>query len=1547
MTSARGELAVSGHDRGPEEDSMQPTFLRWFGLTALAVAVVALSACSQERAPINRIQAMALDKHFFVGPSLSDPADDPEFYMGKRVIDEPYGVGQGIFLYQSLGSISRVKWEIQENVLNARLTYDRIQDSDHYGARSTDNGQLVAQYNISSHFDIIRDYNTQTGEQLNVFVENTTDRPWYEREYFRVDWSKNLVTDAYDFDLLSLASLTGVKLDPLQYYVEDPASPDAPVFDTDHGYFDVTNKVFATPQMVDTPYGTFPYCWFYGQYPSLTCNPAEASIRLSFKKVVPDDYEPEDWDGNKAQAFGWITSDRYGYDRNYGIVDQNWHRFAAKYPIWQASHVQGTQCAVDAWRDANGNTQNYKVDGNGNFLSDTHTGLPIPDPAGQPFSTSCVGCDVHRDLDHDGTEDECQFSNSGTIPGSPRTGAPGLTGGVFHSGSRCDEFTNMCDIPLYERSTRTIPLYYGPTAPPDLFAATAHALNSWNIAVMRSAQLGKVVEANRSGLGDIGQSGWPTSEADLLADQKAHPNPQDREVRDILVLCHNPVAKGDDASCGPEGLKARLGDLRYHMVNVIQNPQNPSAWGIMDDFDDPLTGEKVQASINVWAYQTDLAAQNVEDLLRWINGEITNDQIANGKYMSQWLSGSNLSTKQYIPNVLTKDEIVARLNSIDRSSAKFNGLPATRLPARVAASLAAQNLAQALGPSQDSQLEATRTQLLGSNWEAQLLTPDMLQAAGFDPTQPFAGDPATLTAASPLRGLNPRLQQWTQKVMDKALKTKQMCLLQDEPEPDSLVGMARQAAQLFPAPPNPKDPNYPAQLYQRDQALHQWIREQFHMSVVAHEIGHSVGLAHNFTGSWDSLNYHPEYWQLRTRNGAEHYCGATVDKNGVATGPLDATTPHTNGTDCVGPRWVDPVTDQEASGLIWKWASSTVMDYPGDQTQDMNDIGAYDKAAMRFGYADLVDVEKNKTYSERNGATVSSTGLDFVQALDGFGGIFGASLGNPAWHYSTYADRYGVLGKCDKRSGWTGDPNDPLALQCSGPDLDFVARRDMKTVDKYDAAATVTRPDFVANFAVDPHGRVRHPYLFGSDDYVYGNIPNLKFDAGADSYEQMQFFTSTYENRYVFDNFRRNRVMFNTGGVVSRLEARYWQPAQWITKALGLGIELLTQPGFDPTNDPGYLMPMALASADGLAMFVRSMTRPAPGTYDVQQMTPGVTGGPPNPWGSAWQIGDMNSDAPPPSQVNIALGNGDGRLLHNDYDYTKGYWWAEYQTQVGSYYEKAFAPSYLTEAYNNFVSNVEDDYVDGRYKNISYATLYPNQIRRLFANLMVTQGSTQVDQKGTVAQIFTLAPYSMPGTESTKVPNPLTVAQYLPWYLYDSIANAEPQLQYPDGAVLLDPQVGWETQFPALIDLFWFGPTSLNMNLVDQLRIFSPGDVGTVSLPPDQQVRYRDPVTAIEYEAKNYGSEWVNPAIGFAVAKSAGARMIQHANYLASIAYQQTQPPDPVTGELTYAYNSNNDPIQNATPQAQNAAAMLKGFASNLDTVRQLTRFFGYGPLGH
>jgi hypothetical protein len=1538
---------------------MRSTFFRTAGLALLSLAVIVLSlGCAQQRAPINRVQALALSKHFFVGPNLSDPSDDPEFYMGSRIIDQGFGVGQDLALFQALGSFARIRFEIQESVLIARLTYDRIQNTgggNTWGATKTNNGQVVAEFTIQSHFDIIRDYNTQTGEQLNVTVENTTDRPWYEREYMRVDWSKNLVTDAYDFDVLADAALQGVRFDSLSYYIEDPADPNAPVYSETDGYIDVTTKVFATPQTIDTPFGTYPACAIFsgsftgGQAPAVTCNPSEITLRLAFKKVVDDDYEPEDWTGPKMSAFGWFTQDRYGYDRNYGIVDQRWHRFAAKYNVWKASHVPGAQCAVDSWRDANGNVATYRVE-NGQFVADPATGLPVPDPKGQPFTRSVPGVDVHRDENGNGTEDECEFGDANGV--------------VQNAGSRCDEFTHKCDLPLYKRETKTIPFYFGPTAPPDLFPSTAAALGQWNLAVKRSVQLGKQVESTRVHLAP--PAGLLTTEADLAADEVGK-----KTVPDIFVLCHNPVSMNDDPACDPRactnlssdpkncsnsGLTVRLGDLRYNLVDIIQNPQYPTPWGVMSDFNDPLTGEKVQASINEWGAVLDQQTQNVDDILRWIDGEISNTQISNGQYMQSWLTADKLASGRYMPKVLSQAEAKSRSQSLDRSNALLNGLVAGQTLASAMAT-APQALAAAQGPSLDSDLEAGKKQVLWSDCEAQLITPNYRQMAGLDPRQSIAGDNAAISMASPLQELDPRMRRWARQTTARALASRNACMLDEAPEPDALVGLARQAQTLFPLP-STNDPSFPAKLYTHDQALHQWLREQFHLAVIAHEMGHSMGLRHNFAGSFDSLNYHTEYWQIRTRNGQEHYCGYP--------GPLDASTPHTNGADCVGPRWVDPVTDQEQNDLLWKWGSSTVMDYPGDQTQDTNDIGPYDKAAMRFGYADIVDVEPNMTVAVgKTGMTTSppatggaGTGYDFVGAfglLDGWGGIIGfpygttfqTQIGMPNGqgnHYSTYADKYGLLGPgCGqvKRPGYTGDPKSALAYACSGPDFHHAAERDMRTIPKFSVADAAQSPQNVVNFGVDATGHVRHPYMFGGDEFAdVGNVPVFRFDAGADPYEQASFLVSTYENRYVFNNFRRNRVTFSTWQAVNNIESRYWDKIQGLAKTLAFGIEILSTPnGTDPTTLPALLQPHALGAAVGFDMFIRALTRPEPGLYAT---APAIPGGPPNTWGGVQNVALANANPPPATIFNVSLGNGQGRFVQNDFDYTQGYNFSDYQTQAGSYYEKVRAPIYLTEAYNNFISNTKEDYIDGRYKNLSYLSLYPQQVRRLVANLMATQSATPELDQGAAAQIFTVAPYVVPGNKGLGGQSETDDVQYLPWGLYDPTDPGTLQLQYPPGAVLLDPLVGWEQQYPMLFHLFRYGKTSLSLDFVDQVRIFNPGDPGSASIAPNQTVAFRDPLSGIEYTAHSYGTEWVNPAVGYEVEKGIAARMIQHANHLAAIAYQVTAPPDPVTGELTYDHDPQGSAIPVSTQIGVDAAAMLKGYVSNLDYARKLAGCFGY-----
>src|SRR5436190_3354653 len=129
-------------------------------LLALSVLVITLvsNGCAEERAPINRVQADALAKSFFVG-ALEDPADDPEFYMRTTVVDVDSGAGSdGLFTSSDAQPTVRIRWEITEKLLVARLTYELVQDTDYKGVRRTPDGQAVAAFVIEKHFDVKRDY---------------------------------------------------------------------------------------------------------------------------------------------------------------------------------------------------------------------------------------------------------------------------------------------------------------------------------------------------------------------------------------------------------------------------------------------------------------------------------------------------------------------------------------------------------------------------------------------------------------------------------------------------------------------------------------------------------------------------------------------------------------------------------------------------------------------------------------------------------------------------------------------------------------------------------------------------------------------------------------------------------------------------------------------------------------------------------------------------------------------------------------------------------------------------------------------------------------------------------------------------------------------------------------------------------------------------------------------------------------------------------------------------------------------------------------------
>jgi len=243
----------------------------------------------------------------------------------------------------------------------------------------------------------------------------------------------------------------------------------------------------------------------------------------------------------------------------------------------------------------------------------------------------------------------------------------------------------------------------------------------------------------------------------------------------MIALCHSPVRAEDDPMCGPVGLFTRPGDLRYHQVNLVPTPQSSSPWGYGPTAADPLTGEVIQASINVWNSVTDTAAQNMVDQIRWINGEISGDKVTSGDYVQDWAraaaghapGSSPLMTNAQInqrigAGVATPDKL-ARAAQL-RKTVDMRALNQS-IVARTTSGLGQPGVAAPSNGGGTARAEAAARIALakGTPTEAALITPAWLEMAGIDRNSPINDD--VMNRASPLRALDGEtIAQMQQKV---------------------------------------------------------------------------------------------------------------------------------------------------------------------------------------------------------------------------------------------------------------------------------------------------------------------------------------------------------------------------------------------------------------------------------------------------------------------------------------------------------------------------------------------------------------------------------------------------------------------------------------------------------------------------------------------------------------------------------------------------------------------------------------------------------------
>ena len=1490
-----------------------------FGLAVIASGAI---GCADERPPINRVQANALDKSFFVGADLADAGDDPVFYWRNFVVDG--SEGQELVGIGSWSGVDRIRWEITEDKLIARKSYQPGNGNDK-GAEGPD-GLVVAVYAIQKHFDIKRAYNPSTGEELNVIEENTSDAVWNERKYMRVDWSVNLVDTPIWTDMFQGKVFGDITLTPVAYYQSDTNHEDAPHFDTEQGYFDITSKFLVEPATMNSPFidlrGQVPACIVTGIYTGSnveTCDPQEAVIRSSYWRIDQvdpnEDYEPFenttaelDIIGNPGGlgdsfSVGIVTPPQQEWDPQYGYTDEGFKRYMHRHNIWQQSHQLVGSCSSDA-----------DCGGRGTCVA----------------SGQCtVACDYENQFDGDnnGTNDQCENA---------------ITGYAGSKGSQCSA-RNRCTIPYRDRVVKPIGYWMNKETPAALVdtvdangnvaevGPTERMMAAWNQVFVHAVAKAREVECRRTGDGDRASCYGQYFEPGVIEMVQFGGWGIDSAIdkTEVVVTCHNPVRSYDHESCGEVGYSARVGDLRHNFLFYWPHASRAPWGGIANWNADPLTGQIIGASATTMGRSATYAAALVRDIIMVANGELTMEDITSGVAASLYERRLRDGRK---PKTYTQEDLERAVDMIDAENVMLQVAPNTRSKDLRGAMPELWNMVKntkaGLGPASTSQLEyqAISQNLHGSQVEAQMVDPNWLvNSAALSPTTTI--DDGVMDLISPLRGGDSFSNQQIAQLIDLRFAARGVCYTDNHAgnvgnfdvqgvAPYFMQKYSNDAIrQVFPEMAEASDQQLSIK---RAELIYDHLWKDTYMGIQLHEVGHSIGMLHVFSSSYDSPNYNPQYWQLRTAEGtAEGDCGGVPRPGGDDT--------------CMGPRYLDPETDDEqgrageARPGINYWGHTSTMEYQNERFFEGVGLGSFDLHTVHALYGnvlqtfdpDYLPMDEQETFMARHFTQLTEQELAYYSDP---ASPAGSSRLTQSMHYTKQGRRMNIYGSMSCRDAT--DEERAIAewrivhgKVCTHPRKDYAAWRDFASgpaapdLDSEDSIKVRVRPDH-------PSGanQVRWPYRWATSNnsYVHAN-PS---DAGADVYEAVMSTIDKWEYSYLFTYFRRqNRDWYyrtiparTAGRFYERLRATHWGIANRNAFYRSFGDQVFNQ----IAGNDDWWRPYIMAETEMFSAIARSLLMPQPGFY--RQLEGNVY----DPDGGAGGF-----SLAPSFQIDAST----GRYIDPDFAgdaYSGGSWsYLNWVNWTGYTAEKSDAAKALTDGRAVFFTISRDNYLDGRNVNINFRSDMPQAIDRLLGGVLSADWESI----------------------AMHVPTGSGAGQYLPEPQMLDFGDAS--ASRPGSNWLLFPNLGYKQQLGLVVWTQIFARLNSDLTLANKMRVWIDGLTGEFNVPEAQQVRFYNPESGLTYVARSYGTEqWLGRTIDRGIA----SRMIGRANDLLIGLYEVERDTngDPIVDQFGVP-NVLLDPDGQPTP-IQGAGDLTdrmqdyRGYVGLLDSLVQVQDLVGYGP---
>lgn len=1566
------------------------------GLALTFGTAVGSSGCLQPREAINRVQPDYLDKTQFIPvqyaaltagrtPTQLTEAmirQEPIWAHQVTITDKPVTTGfQGISWYTDM---ERINWEVTEGFLIARQAFDQInraQSTTGDGTTSAPDspisenprqGEVLAVYAISSHFDIRRSYNAGTGEELNVIEENGSDRPWYMRRFMRVDWSRNLVEG---YSAMSYAEWEGtVRAAPVPVQINDPSDPNRPVFDYGRfngqdntlRYFDVSLRATFHPEEVNLAqwgYPNIPAC-VLGNSPTMSCRPADVMMRQSFMRLDPSrDYEPQVLDGRRMARFGFFDTARWGYDTERNdILNTNRVHHSARHNLWYNHHA----------RTADNSISHLPIDSTFSCSADIDcrgmSQSAVCDTTSRTCGERFVRCSVDADCTNAGI-------NFGTHCDTAIGGTRGDRGG-------------LCTLPYRERTVRPIGYHLSEAYPERMMPVTNTMVTQWNRPFSEAVQAAR----HRECLLDPGVADKSTCEG--WYPDRLNPARETVEVpqrgpsftdangvvhednpRFVWVGCHNPVWGTDQAlpgahsqaevdatraagwdypdACGPQGTVARLGDIRYSMIGSVNELDQQGPWGLAAVSGDPVTGEVYSGRGAVWQTVTDLQAAFATDMLRVLDQDIPQDQFALGSNVVEAYrmvlggdlrdargsqTGANAQNPSertpMVPRAIHRDiESETELNNI-LAQTRFDQLGGGRNLNAAAEELANGDVRNAAGAQrvsiqdlargEDGHLSAhnfnanvsarlnrtnpltpnslpeggTRlSRLRGTDLESRMMNPEEIAGAGVAPE--LAASDAALEAASPARRNNLAMRAIGQRL--RSLHAAHQCNY-EAPFADEVV-----ATMLYRIRNNtiPEDVRFGVEWNFDDgrgginwDEVRRYLTQYIAYGVTLHELGHSIGERHNFSGSADAVNYFDNFWSIRSArhggNSAMIRPRFTYQASGDGRTAADARNYYSN------------VEENEG---VEEYGYSTVMDYKG-WNEDAHGLGRYDHAFVKHGYVDMVeafDQVANRADALHMFEGIAGNGAQGVE--------FGLTGTNAAPRLTSfhYTDLPRIVGTVRRTT--------PNGMSGMLPNLGRENRYDVflneTTSVGYNAPfnwdpshTNIANRGPDGEIAAQPHVLV--PYRFATDDQAGYYWYDQRYDAGADMYESLRYRAKRYMDYYFANSFARERSNFTINGYRSRMMGRYFDDLYYVSRVSTI-IQFFYREVFETTNNYAEWQNLPSGQAQRLAIattfdtFANALMMPEYSIYGGGHTLRN------RPDGS-----QVYEEAQFGDSINMRLGIGEGRMYQSRYDYDSGMWWSERLINVGSYHDKILSLNYMSETFL-FAPDDRDFGQELRNYQVNMYTLYPAQTIRLFGSLL-SQDHADV---GPLVQ--------SPNTSNQRILRTQLALLNLPPGTGAGQNGRDTNLR------AIDPNMGFTTElWTAIISMANFSGTFDN-SFINSGRMWASGDATAIEPAAGTTlVTFVDPFSGYTYNALHQGRtvDGVNDP-------GASARELRRMGMGADA----NQAERGIAARMLLRANDLKTQWMNETDPSRRAIAQrnLRQYIDLLNVMRSLNRYFGNG----